>query len=190
MLNEGHSLTDVPNSQAFLPPLPSPQRRRGPNKYKYLSVFAFFESLLVAVFTSFFPARMVVSAAMTTAVGVGGVTPATFANTNPKYDLTQMGQGIISFTSVFVGYSILHLLGRMLGLNFQLPWNELLMCSVAAGVAASWLGYHTGLVVGGKHHKYKMHEDDYVYGAVAIYNDVINLFIYILRIMAESNRRE
>ncbi|GMI44139.1 hypothetical protein TrCOL_g5475 [Triparma columacea] len=165
-----------------------PTRRRGPDKYKYLSVFTIFQSLLVAMFTAFFPSRMVVSAAMTTAVGVGGVTIATVANKNPKYDLTQMGQGIMSVTSVFVGYSIINLLGRLFGFKAGLPWNELLMCSVGAGIASAWLGYHTSLIVGGSHSKYKMHEDDYVFGAVAVYNDIINLFIYILRIMAETQR--
>jgi len=166
-----------------------PSRRRGKNKYKYLSVFTIFESLLVGTFTTFFPTRMVISAAMTTAVGVGGVTLATVANKNPKYDLTQMGQGITSLTSVFVGYVMLHILGRIMGFSFNLPWNELLFCGFGAGLASAWLGYHTSLIVGGKHNKYKMHEDDYVFGAVAVYNDVINLFIYILRILSETQRR-
>ncbi|GMI27244.1 hypothetical protein TrRE_jg156, partial [Triparma retinervis] len=111
-----------------------PVRRRGPDKYKYLSVFTFFQSLLVATFTAFFPSRMVVSAAMTTAVGVGGVTLATVSNSNPKYDLTQMGQGIMSLTSVFVCYALANLLGKIMGFKAGLPWNELLMCSVGAGI--------------------------------------------------------
>ena len=35
----------------------------------------------------------------------------------------------------------------------------------------------------------RVESDDYVFGAMALYNDIINLFVYILRLYAESERR-
>ena len=39
----------------------------------------------------------------------------------------------------------------------------------------------------GKHSKYQMSEKDYVFGAVTLYNDMINLFIYVLKMFGEHD---
>ena len=49
-----------------------------------------------------------------------------------------------------------------------------------------YLAHHTKLIVAGKHSKYQMNEKDYVYGAVSLFNDIINLFIYVLKILGEE----
>lgn len=41
--------------------------------------------------------------------------------------------------------------------------------------------YDTQLIVGGAHNKHKFAVDDYCFAALAIYLDIINLFLYILR---------
>ena len=34
-----------------------------------------------------------------------------------------------------------------------------------------------------------MNEKDYVFGAMSLYNDIINMFIYILRLIGEDQRK-
>ena len=116
----------------------------------------------------------------------GGVTAYVFLNKDPRRDLTSVGSGIFGFGLFFTLYQIVALGARAFNVPFlRLPWNELLGCSIGAGLATFYLAYHTSLIVGGKHRKYRMDADDHVYGAMALFSDIINLFIYILRILAE-----
>ena len=48
-----------------------------------------------------------------------------------------------------------------------------------------YLIYDVQLLIGNKQESIDM--DDYIYGAVAIYLDIINIFIYLLRILGKSN---
>ena len=68
-----------------------------------------------------------------------------------------------------------------------LPYTEGLYSLFGACLFSFYLAYHTKLIVGGKHSKYQMNEQDYVFGAMALYNDIINMFIYILRLIGEDN---
>merc|ERR1719323_2617612 len=45
--------------------------------------------------------------------------------------------------------------------------------------------YDTQKIVGGEHKAFQFSVDDYVFAALNIYLDVINLFLFILRIMGE-----
>jgi len=47
--------------------------------------------------------------------------------------------------------------------------------------------YDTQLMLGGKH-KYAISMDEYVFAALNLYLDIINLFLYILRIMGGGRR--
>ena len=80
-----------------------PAKRLGPNKYKYLTAFTLFESLMVAASTLRFPSRMVLNAATSTGLATAAVSAFAIKNNNPKYDLTQMGQGLFSFAVLLLG---------------------------------------------------------------------------------------
>ena len=54
-----------------------------------------------------------------------------------------------------------------------------------AGLFSLYLAHHTRLIIGGKSAKYQMNEKDYVLGAMSLYSDIINIFIYILRILGD-----
>lgn len=90
----------------------------------------------------------------------------------------------------FAGYSFLRLLSFAGIVPFRLPWSEMFMSSIFAAFFAAMIGYHTKLIVSGKHSKYKLHQRDPIFGAMALYNDIISLFLQILRIMSESDRRK
>jgi FtsH-binding integral membrane protein len=71
-----------------------------------------------------------------------------------------------------------------------LPYQDMLYSSIGAVLFSFYLAHHTKLIVGGKHAKYQMNEQDYVFGAMALYNDIINIFIYILRLIGEDRERK
>ena len=71
-----------------------------------------------------------------------------------------------------------------------IPYNESIFCMLGATLFSFYLAYHTRLIFSGKYNtKYQLDENDYVFGAMTLYSDIINIFIYILRIMADNDDR-
>ena len=60
--------------------------------------------------------------------------------------------------------------------------------SVGAFVMCLFIVYDTQLMLGGKH-KYAISMDEYVFAALNLYLDIINLFLYLLRIVGGNGRR-
>jgi len=91
---------------------------------------------------------------------------------------------------IFLVYGVLALLQTtgVLPAGF-LPYNDMLYGLAGACLFSFYLAYHTRLIIAGKHTKYQMNETDYVFGAMTLYNDIINMFIYILRLIGEDKDR-
>jgi len=68
--------------------------------------------------------------------------------------------------------------------NF-LPYNESIFCFIGASLFSVYLAYHTRLIVSGKYTKYQMNRKDDAFGAMLLYNDIINIFLYILRLLGD-----
>ena len=122
-----------------------------------------------------------------TAAATLSITLYTFLNQNQKYDLSQWGQGLASLATIFIIYGLINLLERtgILPQGF-LPFTEGIYAFFGAALFSLFLAYDTRLIVGGKHSKYQMNEKDYVWGAMSIYMDVINIFIYLLRLIGDD----
>ena len=88
---------------------------------------------------------------------------------------------------MFIVYGLIHTLSLygILPKGF-LPYNEAIFCLLGATLFTIYLAYHTRLVISGKHTKYQFNEKDYVYGAMALYNDIIDIFIYLLRLLDDQ----
>lgn len=162
-------------------------RRSSPLKWQLLSLFTVGEALSVGFISSFYKFRTVVSAMLATTVATVGVSLYTILQKNPKYDLSQWGAGLSSCGVIFLVYGLIYLfeLFGILPAGF-LPYNEVLYSLLGTVLFSAYLAYHTKLIVSGKHTKYQMNEKDYVFGAMSLYNDIINIFIYLLRIIAED----
>lgn len=61
----------------------------------------------------------------------------------------------------------------------------LVYASLGALLFSLYLIYDTQLMLGGKH-KYTVSPEEYVFAALNLYLDVINIFIYILTIIGAS----
>jgi len=48
-----------------------------------------------------------------------------------------------------------------------------------------YIVYDTQLIIGGEHKKYEYGVDDYVFAALSIYLDIINLFLFLLELMGD-----
>ena len=91
---------------------------------------------------------------------------------------------------IFLVYGIIGLLQEVGFLpRGLLPYSDMGFSLIGSVLFSFYLAHHTKLIVGGKHAKYQMNDQDYVFGAMALYNDIINMFIYILRILGEDKNR-
>lgn len=162
-------------------------RRESPLKWRLLALFTAGEALSVGFISSFYTFQSVLSAMMATSVATLSVTMYTLMQKNPKYDLSLWGRGLSSAAMIFLVYGVIHLLELfgILPAGF-LPYSEVLYSLFGSVLFSFYLAYHTRLIVSGKHTKFQLNEKDYVFGAMSLYNDIINIFIYLLRLLGED----
>ena len=104
-------------------------------------------------------------------------------NPNPKYDLTTAGNLLLTSSTCL-------LVGIILNSLFQFPLLDNIISGVIAILSSVYIAYDTQLIVGGKHTKFAFHENEYVLAAMGLYQDVLNLFVQILRILSKLEKSE
>lgn len=62
----------------------------------------------------------------------------------------------------------------------------LLLCAGGVVLFSVYLVFDLQMVMGG--HKYELSADEYVFATLNLYMDIINIFLYILRLVSESQR--
>ena len=165
-------------------------RQQSPMKWIFLSIFTFGEAFLVGMISSLYKSSTVIMAISSTLLALISVTTYTILNKNPKYDLSQWGSSLYSSLIIFIFYGCIHLLSLM-GIRWippgLLPYHEMVYSMIGAILFTCYLAYHTRLIVSGKHTKYQLNQKDYVFGAVLLYTDLVDLFLYLLRILGDQS---
>lgn len=95
-----------------------------------------------------------------------------------KVDFTAMG-GIL-----FVAVIILMVFG-IVCMFFPGKTMILVYASLGALIFSIYIVYDTQMMLGGDH-KYSISPEEYVFAALNLYMDIVNLFIYILTIIGAS----
>jgi FtsH-binding integral membrane protein len=185
-------------------------------KWTLLTLFTTGEAISVGYLSSFFKFRSVLLAMLTTAVATASVSLYTISQRNSRYDLSQWGSTLSSCGLIFLCYGTIQLLQLtgVLPKAFIIPYNEMLYSILGATLFSFYLAHHTKLIVSyvyiyrrheakdacdvyfltvlslvvrsGKYSKYQMNEQDYVFGAMSLYNDIISIFIYVLKLLGED----
>eukprot|EP00980_Cylindrotheca_fusiformis_P006572 scaffold1384_cov116-Cylindrotheca_fusiformis.AAC.50 len=162
-------------------------RQKSPNKWVWLSLFTIGESLSVGFLSSFFEFQSVVVSMLATAVSAITVSAVTILQKNPKYDLSQWGTTLSSWAMVLLVYLIIGWIQQLGWLpDGFLPYSNLAYSIFGSLLFSAFLAHHTKLIVAGKHAKYRMNEKDYVLGAMALYSDIINIFLNLLQILGQE----
>jgi len=160
----------------------SPKLRRGTrSKWALLSAFTVFEAITVGSFTTMYDFNTVLRAMFATVVSTTSISAYVGLNKNQKYDLSQLGYFLFPATLTFLGLALFG--------NF----SETFMASIGAGLMSCFIAFRTKTIIGGsvngEEPQYLMDVDDYIFGAMALYNDIIGLFLYILRLIGENNKK-
>lgn len=98
-----------------------------------------------------------------------------------KWDFTAMGGGLFVCLIVFVLFGFLAIF-----LRGTFPILNLVYACLGALLFSIYLVYDTQLMMGGKH-KCSISPEEYIFAALNIYMDIINIFIYILSIIGSSS---
>ena len=144
----------------------------------YILMFAF--TVCEAYTVSFIAATvgdglLVIQAAFLTAGLVVGLT--LYAMTT-KTDFTVFGALLWGVGTLFLLFSLFSV--------FFGPTMRLIYCVLGVLLFSFYLIYDTQLIIGGEDHYAKIGNDDYILGAIILYLDIINLFIYILQILSSN----
>ena len=95
-----------------------------------------------------------------------------------KTDFTMMGSMLFSLGALFLVFSLFSV--------FFGPTMRLIYCVLGVVLFSFYLIFDTQLIIGGEDKYAMIGNDDYILGAIILYLDIINIFIYILQILRSS----
>ncbi|OLP89857.1 Protein lifeguard 1 [Symbiodinium microadriaticum] len=161
--------------------------RKSPTNYVLLSLFTVAESFMVGFICVQYTAQSVLVTFAVTSVVV--VALSIFA-CQTKYDITGFMPYFLMATLVLFGFGFALSIAAMCGAS-QTGAFQTLNLVYAAGGALLFSGYiimDTQLIVGGKHQRFRFCIDDYCMAAITIYLDIVQLFLFLLRLLGERRR--
>jgi hypothetical protein len=150
-------------------------RRRWPANFICLTIFTMAFSYIAATITSYYDINSVMIALGITAAVCLSIS--LFA-IQTKIDFTMCSGLIFALAMVLFFFGIACMITY-----FVSGPNYILQCvygGLAAIVFSLFLVFDTQMVVGGSNRRYQLSPEEYIYGALQLYVDVVNLFIIIL----------
>lgn len=150
-------------------------RRKSPMNFILLLVFTLTMSFLIAVTVSRQYPEHVLMALGITVVLCFSLTIFAFQT---KIDFTVMGGFLLVAIIVFFIASIVYIF-------FPGKLFKLIISSIGVILFSLYLLYDTQMMIGGDH-KYSISPEEYIFAALTIYIDVVNIFLYILAIISGS----
>eukprot|EP00927_Polykrikos_kofoidii_P082974 TRINITY_DN8397_c0_g1_i1.p1 TRINITY_DN8397_c0_g1~~TRINITY_DN8397_c0_g1_i1.p1 ORF type:complete len:281 (-),score=34.39 TRINITY_DN8397_c0_g1_i1:167-931(-) len=158
--------------------------RKFPANYLVLFFFTAFEGAMVGMICAAYTADSVLVAVAVT--GVLALSLTVFA-CQTKYDFTGCGPYLYCGLMALCVFSFFFWIGGLLGLGgspvFQMA--NLLYAFGGALLFSCYIVYDTQLIIGGKHHRHQFSLDDYALAALSLYIDVVELFLFILRLVGD-----
>lgn len=149
--------------------------RKFPINYILLSIITCGYGVLVGMICMAYTVQSILIAVFMTAGMTIGL--AAFAM-QTKYDFTGMG------AYLFMACLALFFFGLIISF-FNVPFLQTVYASCGALLFSFYIVYDTQMIVGGRHKKHEFSIDDYVFAAIILYLDIINLFIYLLELFGE-----
>ncbi|XP_066603582.1 protein lifeguard 1 [Prorops nasuta] len=150
-------------------------RRKAPMNMIFLFLFTIAESLLLGTISASYKRDEVMMAVGITAAVCFGLTIFAFQT---KYDFTGLH-------SILFGAVIVLLIFGIFAVIFHGKIMSLLYSSIGAFIFSIYLIYDTQMMMGGNH-KYSISPEEYIFAALNLYIDVVNIFLYILTIISAS----
>ncbi|XP_058463789.1 protein lifeguard 1-like [Malaya genurostris] len=145
-------------------------RRKTPHNFIFLGLFTVAQGLMLGIFTIRYEANEVFTAVGITCVICFGLT---LFSLQTKWDFTMMG-GFL-----FVGLLVVFIFGIIVAF-FPGSAASSVYSACGALLFSLYLIYDTQIMMGGNH-KYSISPEEYIFAALNLYLDIINIFLFILR---------
>ncbi|XP_028847297.1 protein lifeguard 3 isoform X1 [Denticeps clupeoides] len=154
-------------------------RRVFPWNLILLCVFTLAMSYMTGTISSYYDTKAVFLALLITAVVCVIVTVFCFQT---KVDFTSCTGLFCVLAMVFLVIGIV----TAIVLSFQyVPWLHMLYAAIGAIVYTLFLAYHTQLLMGNR--AYALSPEEYIYGALALYVDIVQIFMFLVQITGASS---
>jgi len=157
--------------------------RKSPQNYIILFLFTLAESILVGLISVQYKTSSV-------ALAFGILTVVVFALTafacQTKYDFTGYGPYLFVGMLCLMSFGFFIWIGSyFLSVEYMQPLRLAYACGGAL-LFSFYIVYDTQLIVGGKHHRANEFSiDDYAFAAISLYIDIVQLFMFLLRIFGQ-----
>lgn len=151
-------------------------RRTAPMNYICLFSFTIVFSFLIGVSAAHYNAQEVLLAMGMTAAITIGLTLFAFQT---KIDFTVCGGGLLALLIVL-------LIGGIFAAFFPSKIMNTAIAGFGAFLMSLYIVFDTQLMIGGNH-TYSISPEEYVFAALNLYLDIVNLFLYILRLIGGRN---
>jgi FtsH-binding integral membrane protein len=86
---------------------------------------------------------------------------------------------------MFVAVLILMVMGMVL-MFFRIPWLQTVYAGAGALIFSIYLVIDTQMIVGGSH-KNQFSPEEYIFGAITLYTDIINIFLFLLQLLGSKD---
>jgi len=151
-------------------------RRKSPTNIIMLGLFTLCEGFMLGTICTFYDEDAVILAAGITAAVTIALTLFAFQT---KWDFTACG-------GILCGLLVILLVAgfAMIFLPYE-KYAQIGYASAGALIFSMYIVFDTQLMMGGKH-KYSLSPEEYIFAALNLYLDIINLFLYILRIIGAA----
>ncbi|KAM6948855.1 transmembrane BAX inhibitor motif containing 1a [Aplochiton taeniatus] len=155
-------------------------RRKYPWNVILLAIFTLAMSYITGAISSNYDTKAVFLALGITAVVCIAVTVFCFQT---KVDFTKC-QGLFCVLGIVVMVTGII---TCIVLSFKyIPWLHMLYAAIGAIVYTLFLAYHTQLLIGNR--KHSISPEEYVFAALSIYVDIIQIFLFLLQIIGASTK--
>ncbi|XP_074653362.1 protein lifeguard 1-like isoform X2 [Tubulanus polymorphus] len=150
-------------------------RRKFPMNIIFLGIFTLCEGILLGTVSCRYKTDAVLMAAGITTVVAVGLTIFSFQT---KWDFTMCSGALFVLTIVLLVFGIICLIVRN-------RYASIAYASLGALIFAMYLVMDTQMMIGGKH-KYALSPEEYIFAALNLYLDIVNMFMFILSIIGLS----
>ncbi|KAM8839173.1 transmembrane BAX inhibitor motif containing 1a [Synchiropus picturatus] len=155
-------------------------RRKFPLNLILLLLFTLALSYLTGTISSYYDTKAVFLALGITAIVCIAVTVFCFQT---KVDFTKC-QGLFCVLGIVM--FVVSLISVIVLCFKYIYWLHMVYAGLGAIVFTLFLAYHTQLLIGNR--KYSIGPEEYVFAALSIYVDIIQIFLFLLQIIGSSNR--
>ena len=149
--------------------------RKYPQNIVCLSIFTMCMSISLGSITSYYDTYSVILAGGACALITLTLT---IYSVLTKKDFTVFGGTLLCFIVILLFMGIMSVF-------IKNDVYQLVYSGLGALVFSVYIIYDTQLIVGGRNRKFQLEPEDYVLGALSLYLDIINLFIYLLNIIGK-----